>query len=111
MSDYPAWMKEYAEDLDAAQALGFSEWRYDQEDPAAASAAIADRRGEGYLDKLYFFRRTPATCLAFRHGSEDPPWWERDRAIREGARRSSRTAGLAPLAAVLRKVRQWPVDP
>jgi hypothetical protein len=111
MSEYPAWMKPYAEDLDAAKDLGFSEWRYDRGDPAAASAAFADRRGDGYLDSLYFFRRTPATCLGFRHGSEDPPWWRQEHAIREGALRASRKVGLTTLAAVLEEVRTWPVDP
>jgi hypothetical protein len=110
MSEYPAWMKPYAADLDAARDLGFSEWRYNEENPASASAAFADRHGGGYLDSLYFFRRTPATCLGFRHGSDDPPWWKQDHAIREGALKASRTTKLTSLAAVLEEVRTWPVD-
>lgn len=110
MSEYPAWMKPYAEDLDAAVTLGFSKWRYNTENPAASIAAFASREGDGYMDTLMFFRRVPdATCLGFRHGADDAPWWSQEHAIREGALKASRKTELVSLATALAEVKTWPV--
>jgi hypothetical protein len=111
MTDFPAWMEPFAADLETAAELGFTEWTYNDDDPAAAQGAFSIREGADHVDHLMVFRHTPGACLSFRHRSGTQGWWQEPQAVAAGAQTAERKTPYRSLREVLADVATWPEEP